>query len=149
MAVSIWSTALDWTQRRQKIKLSGARPVSAMIGEIDDLALARPVDGPMRLVDKARETFGVPVITARLAPEAVHALLHHGPFAIVGHKETMQVKIEAVLHGGAIDFCDQPARARQGLAVKADTLAKRNQLFRRAARMLAATAADVDAELFL
>jgi hypothetical protein len=61
----------------------------------------------------------------------------------------VQIEIEAVLHGGAVDLGDQPARRRQRRAVEADALADRDQLLRRLARMLAAPAADMDAELAL
>jgi hypothetical protein len=35
---------------------------------------------------------------------AIHALLNDRPFALVGHEETMQVKVKAVLYRGAVDF---------------------------------------------
>ena len=88
-----------------------------------------------------------PVIAPRLAVVAVHALLHDHPFAVVGDDEAVQIEIEAVLHRGAVDLGDQPAGLRQRRAVEADALADRHQFLRRLARMLAAAAADMEAEL--
>ena len=67
--------------------------------------------------------------------------------AVVGDDEAVQVEVEAVLHGGAVDLGDQPAGLRERRAVEADALADRDQLLRRLPRMLAAAAADMDAEL--
>ena len=91
----------------------------------------------------------MPVVAARLPLVAVHALLHHGPLPVVGDEEAVQVEVEAVLHGGAVDLGDQPADARQRRAVEADAFAERGQFLRRPARMLAAPAAYIDAELVL
>ena len=133
--------------RREKLELRRARGAGAPVGEVDDLALARALDRGMRLVDEARQTFRQPVVAARLALLAVHALLHHHPLAVVGDDEAVQIEIEAVLHRGAVDLGDQPAGAGQRRAVEADALAERDQLVRRLARVLAAAAADMDAEL--
>ena len=59
----------------------------------------------------------------------------------------MQIEIETVLNRGAVDLGDEPAGPRQCSAVKPDPLADRDKLVRRLARLLAATAADVEAEL--
>src|SRR5260370_32616470 len=117
------------------MELRAARAFRAMVGEIDDIALERPVDRAVRLVDKTLETFRMPVIAPRLALVAVHALLHHGPFGVVGDEKTVQIKLKAVLHGGAVDFCDETAGACQRRAVETDALAERRQFLRRAARM--------------
>ena len=53
----------------------------------------------------------------------------------------MQVQVEAILHGRAIDLGDQPAGPGQCGAVEADPLANRDQLLRGLPRMLAAAAA--------
>ena len=98
---------------------------------------------------KLCKTFRQPVIAPRLTLLAVHALLHDRPVAVVGDDEAVQVEIEAVLHRGAVDLGDEPAGARERRAVEADALAERRQLVRRRARVLAAAAADVDAELAL
>jgi hypothetical protein len=66
----------------------------------------------------------MPVVSARLFLFTVHALLHDGPLAIVRDEEAVQVEIETVLHGGAVDLGDQAACARQLGAVKTDALAE-------------------------
>src|ERR1700680_4613954 len=88
----------------------------------------------------------MPVGAARLVAVAIHALLHHRPLAVVGHEEAVEVEIEAVLHGGAVDLGDQPACAGESGAVETDTFAECLQFVRRLAGMLTSTAADVDAE---
>ena len=105
------------------------------------------LDRRMRLVDEALQALRQPVIAARLAQLLVHALLHDDPAAVVGDDEAVQIELEAVLHGGAVDLGDQPAGLGQRRAVEADPVADRDQLVRRLARMLAAAAADMDAEL--
>src|SRR6185312_44987 len=50
---------------------------------------------------------------------------------------------------GAVDLGDEAARPRQAIRVEADAVSERLELIRRLARMLAAPAADVDAELVL
>ena len=89
---------------------------------------------------------GMPVIAPRLLLVAVHALLHHRPLAVVGHEEAVEVEIEAVLHGGAVDLGDQAACACQRGAVKTDAFAEGLQFIRCLSRVLASTAANVDAE---
>ena len=96
---------------------------------------------------KLVETLREPVIAPRLAIAAVHALLDDHPLAVVGDDEAVQVEIVAVLDRGAVDLGDQPARARQRLAVEPDAIADREKLVRRLARMIAAAAADMQAEL--
>ncbi len=135
------------TERLQHRDLAAPRGVGAAVGEIDDLALLAPVDRRMRLLDEVFQALRQPVIAARLTQLAVHALLHHRPFAVVGDEETVQVEVEAVLHGGAVDLGDEPARLRQRRAVEADALADRDELAGGLARMGAAAAADVQAEL--
>ena len=68
------------------------------------------------------------MIAARGAGCAVHALLHDDPIAVVGDDEAVEVKVEAVLHGGAVHLGDQPARLRQRRAVEADARADVGQL---------------------
>ena len=107
--------------------MSLARGVGAPVGQIDDLALIGALDGGMRLVDKAFQTFGQPVIATRHLAVAVHALLHHHPVAVIGDDEAMQIEIEAVLNGGAVHLGDEPADIRQACSVEADALADRRQ----------------------
>ena len=61
----------------------------------------------------------------------------------------MQVELEPVLHRGAVDLGDQPAGRGQRRAVEADALADRDSSSRRPPRMLAAPAADMEAEFAL
>src|ERR1700742_5231975 len=91
----------------------------------------------------------MPVIAAGLPDVAVHALLHHRPFAVGRDKEAVQIEIQTGLHGGAVDLGEQAAGARQAIAVDADAIAERLQLVRCLARMLAAPAADINAEFTL
>ena len=86
------------------------------------------------------------MIAARLSRVAVHALLHHDPVPVVGDDEAVQIEIEAVLHRGAVDLGDQPARLGERRAVEPDAFADRDEFVRRLARMLAAAAADMEAE---
>src|ERR1700722_13110076 len=88
----------------------------------------------------------MPVVAARLLLVSVHALLDDCPLAVVGHEEAVEVEIEAVLHGGAVDLGDQPACAGQSGAVETHTFAESLQLIRRLPGMLASAAADVNAE---
>src|SRR5207253_2378561 len=67
--------------------------------------------------------------------------------AVVRDDEAVQVEVEAVLDGGAVDLGGEAAGARERLAVEADALADRDQLARRLPRVGAAPAADVNAEL--
>jgi hypothetical protein len=55
----------------------------AAVGQIDDLALVRPIDRGMRLFDKTLQAFRQPMVPARLPALAVHSLLHHDPSAIM------------------------------------------------------------------
>ena len=100
----------------------------------------------MRLVDEAFQVLGMPMVAARLFLVAVHALLHDRPVAIVGHEESVEVEIEAVLDGGAVDFGDQTACAGEPGAVETHAFAQQVQFVRRLPRMLSPPAADMDAE---
>ena len=61
----------------------------------------------------------------------------------------MQIKLKTVLHGGAVNFCDETAGAGQRRAVETDALAQRRQFRRRAARMFSTAAADMNAQFSL
>jgi hypothetical protein len=54
---------------------------------------------------------------------AVHALLHNRPLSVICHEESVEVEIEAVLDGGAVDFGDQTACANESGAVETDPFA--------------------------
>jgi hypothetical protein len=136
-------------EHTQEFELCPAGVVRPIIGQINDLTLGRPVDRTVGLVHKTTQVLGMPVIAPRLPLLAIHALLHHSPFSVIGDEETVKIELESILHGRAVDLGDQPAGAYQRLAIDAGPLADRSQLIRRAARMLAAPAADVNAELAL
>ena len=69
---------------------------------------------------KLCQPFRQPMIATRLLALPVHALLHHRPVAVIGDDETVQIEIETVLHGGAVDLGHEPARLRELAAVEAD-----------------------------
>ena len=70
------------------------------------------------------------MIAASLPAFAIHPLLNHGPLAVISHDEAVQIKIEAVLHRGAVDLGYQPARLGQRAAIKPDPISDRDQLVR-------------------
>jgi hypothetical protein len=118
----------------------------AAIGEIDDVALALSFDGRVRLVDETRHPLRQPVITTRLLAIAIHALLDDGPAPFIADDEAVQIKIETVLNGGAVDLGGQSAGLRQRVAIEADAIAKSHELAWRQTRVLAAAAANMQAE---
>ena len=134
-------------QGLQEAELAAAGSGGAMVGEIDDLALPDAFDGGMRLLDEALEALRQPVISAGLPAVAVHALLDDGPLALIRHDESVQVEVEAVLHGSAVHLGDKPARLRQHRPVEPDAFPDRNELLRRLSRMFSAAAADMDPKL--
>jgi len=75
---------------------------------------------------------------------AIHALLNYGPLAIVSYKETMEVKVEAVLDGRTVHLGHQAACPRQCLCVKAHAVADLGEFLGRSARMPATAAANMD-----
>src|SRR5260370_25583810 len=110
-------------ERVQKIKLSRARILGAAVGQIDDLTLGRTVDGTVRLVHKIFKTLRMPMVAPGLALVAVHALLHDRPFPHNRDEATVQIRVEAILHRGAVDLRHQTAGANEALAVKSELLA--------------------------
>ena len=95
------------TQIVQEVELPGARKFRPLVRQVDDLALYRPVDCAVRLVDEALQGFRMPMVAARLLLVAVHALLHDRPLPVVCHEEPVQIKVEAILDGGTVDLRDQ------------------------------------------
>ena len=87
------------------------------------------------------------MVAARGAARIVHALLDDRPMAVVGDDEAVQIEVETILHGGAVDLGHQPADIGERGAVEADPLADRREFGWRLARLLAAPAADMDSEL--
>ena len=112
----------------QNLELNTAGQVRTVVGEIDDLALPRSLNGGVRLVNKALQPFGQPMIAASLPALAVHALLNDHPLAGIGHHEPVQIEIEAVLNGGAVHLGNEPARRGERGSIEPDALADRDQL---------------------
>jgi hypothetical protein len=79
----------------------------------------------MGCVDEALEALRQPVIPPGLPPLAVHALLHHDPAPVIRNDEGMQIEVESVLDGSAVDLCDQTAHPGERPSIQADTLADR------------------------
>jgi hypothetical protein len=131
----------------QNAKLTAARSFSTAIGEIDDLSLPDSIDGGVGLFDKTFQALGKPVIPASLLAVAIHSLLDDNPLATVGHNEPVQIEIKAILHGGAVDLGDEPARIRERRSVKSHPLPDCDKLLRRLPRMFAAAATDMNPKL--
>src|SRR4051812_46385795 len=91
----------------------------------------------------------MPMVAARLTFGAVHTLLHHRPMTVIGNEETMQVEIETVLDSRAVNLRHESAGARKSRPIDAHTLAECGELGRRAPRVLAAPAADMDSKFLL
>ena len=91
----------------KELDLFAPRRLGAAVGEVDDVALTLSFDGGMRLLDETGHPLRQPVVASRLLAIAIHALLHHRPTAVIADDEAMQIKVETVLHGGTINFCDQ------------------------------------------
>ena len=136
-----------WSELAEDVELSPPRGLRAPIGQVDDHALFDAVDRGVRLVDEALQTFGEPMIAPGLPAIAVHALLDHGPVPVIGDDEAVEIEVEPVLDRRAVDLGDEPTRFRQRRAVETDPIADRYKLMWRLPRMIAAPAADVDAEL--
>ena len=66
--------------------------------------------------------------------------------AVVGDDEAVQIEVETVLDGGAVDLGHEPADVGERGAVDPDPLADRCKFGWRLARLLAAPAADMDSE---
>src|SRR5437773_2082373 len=73
------------------------------VHQISDRALMLSDYGRMRLGNKIFYRRRVPMIPARHATAIVQALLHHGPFTVVRHQETMQVDLKTIRNGIVVD----------------------------------------------
>ena len=134
------------TERIQKLKLGPTGGVRAPVREVDDLALMDSVDRLVRLLDETPQTFGQPMVAASRAARIVHALLNDGPVAIVSDDEAVQIEVETILDGGAVDLRHEPADIGERAAINSNALADRCEFMRRLPRLLAAAAADMDSE---
>ena len=136
-----------WSDIAENVELSPPRGFRTPIGQVDDHALFDSIDRGVRFVDEAPQTFGEPVIAPGLAAIAVHALLDHDPVSVIGDDEAMEIKVKPILDRRAVDLGDKPARPGKRRAVETDPITDRDKLMRRLARVIAAPAADMDAEL--
>src|SRR5271156_3823943 len=125
------------SQGDEQIDLRKARRFSPPVGKIDYFSLPGSLDCRMRIIDEARQSFRKPVIAPRLLASAVHALLHDGPLAVVSDNKTVQIQIEAILHGRAVNLRHQAACLGKSCSVDADLVTDGNELLRRAPRMVA------------
>ena len=146
---SLASSPLDpvRSELAKNIELSLSRGLRAPIGQVHDHALLDAVDRGVRRIHEALQAFGKPVIAPGLAAIAVHALLDHDPVSVIGDDEAVQIEVEPVLHRRAVDLGDQPACRGERGAIEPDPIADRDKLMRRLARVIAASTADMDAEL--
>jgi hypothetical protein len=87
------------------------------------------------------------MIAARLPALPVHALLDNDPAPLVADDEAVQIEIESILDGSAVDLRHQPARLRKRCVVEAYPFSYRAELVRSLPRMPAAPAADVNPKL--
>ncbi len=87
------------------------------------------------------------MVAPRQFARGVHPLLDHRPIALVGNDERMQINVESILHGGAVDLGDEPTDLAQPRAVDPGPLSNRAQLLRRVTRVTASPAADMDAKI--
>jgi hypothetical protein len=136
-------------QLDKEVKLRRSRRLGTMISKVDDFALRGAVDRAMRFIDEALQSLGMPMITARLPLLSVHALLHDGPLPVRGRDEAMQIEIEPVLHRCTVDLGNKAACTNEPPAVQTNAIAENIQFVGRPTRMLAAAAADENAELIL
>ena len=89
------------------------------------------------------------MIATGFATPRIHALLNDGPSAAACHEKAMQIQPETILHRGAVDLCNQTARASELHAVEPRAFCDGEQLGRRFARMLAPPTAHEQPELLL
>ena len=129
--------------------MHAARRFGPVVGEVDDLALPWAFNCGVRLVDKALQPLGKPVVSAGLFELPVHALLYDDPMAVVGDDEPVQIKLETVLHSGTVNLRYQAAGGGEGGPVKAHPVPDIDQLVRRLPRVFSAPAADVNPKLLL
>src|SRR6185369_14869829 len=90
----------------------------------------------------------MPVVSSRHSRRVVHSLLHDGPFAISRQDERVQVKLKSVGDGIVINSRRQSTCSDEALAVGPDPACDSPQLVRCLTRLLASSAADINAQLF-
>ena len=135
------------TDGTENVELPPPRSFRAPIGQIDDHTLFDPVDRGVRLVDETPQTFRQPVIAPGLAAIAVHALLDHDPVSVIGDDEAMKIKLKSILNRRTVHLGNKPTRLGECRAVETDPITDSDKLMRRLARVIAASPADMDAEI--
>ncbi len=85
----------------------------------------------MGLLDKTFQAFRKPMISTSLLAVSIHSLLDDNPMPIIGHDEAVKIKIEAVLHSGAVHLGDEPAGIRERPPVKSHPFPDGDELLRR------------------
>jgi hypothetical protein len=96
---------------------------------------------------RSAHQLGKPVIAPGLAAIAVHALLDHDSVSVIGDDEAVQIEVEPILGRCAVDLGDKPACFGERGAIELDPITDRDQFMGRPARVIAASAADMDTEL--
>src|SRR5271166_1295829 len=107
-------------QGHEELELAATRGVRPAIREVDDFALIDTVDAGVRLLDEALQTFGKPMIAASRSACLVHALLDDHPMAVVGHEEAVQIEVETVMKGRAVDLRHQSSDVGESGSVESD-----------------------------
>src|SRR5260370_31557550 len=102
----------------------------------------------MRVVDEPFQSLEEPVVAAGLPELAVHPLLYNDPMAVIGNDEPVQIELETVLHSGTVDLGYQAAGCGERRPIQAYPVPDLDQVLRRFPRILPASAADVEANLF-
>src|SRR3954468_16420730 len=122
------------------------RRIGLGIDEIHDHALMSPDDASVWLAHEVADGGRVPVISPSHGTGIVHALLHHRPLAAAAHDEGVQIKLEAVGNGVVVDASGEAAGAHQRVAIEAGFVSEGAEFVWGSARVLSASAADMDSE---
>jgi hypothetical protein len=66
---------------------------------------------------------------------------------LIGHDEAMEIKVKPVLDRRVVDLGDKPARPGKCRTVETGPIPDRDELMLHLARVIAASPADMDAEI--
>jgi len=103
----------------------------------------------VRIIHETLQTFRRPVIAPRDPACVIHALLHDDPLTVIGQDEAVEIEIESILHGGAVDLGDETAGPHESIAVEPQLLSDSEKLLRGGAGVPPAAAADMNTKLSL
>jgi hypothetical protein len=145
-------TSTDVTERAGRILTSDGeqrllRGAGLAIDEVHDRAGVLADDRGVWVRREITHRGRVPVIAPRQPAGLVHPLLHDRPVTVARQDERMEIDLKAVRDGVVVHARGEPAGADQRVAIEVDALGDRAQFVRCLARLLAASAADVHAEL--